>query len=230
MSGRFVVACHTPWFWDLWAVADMPGTWLEVRERAALTPGALSDFSPDLVFFPHWSWVVPEDIWARWACVVLHAAPLPWGRGGSPIQNQIARGRTETEVCALQMTGELDAGPVYARSPLSLLGGGDEIFMRLNRVSLELIRTVVAERPTAAPQAGEALVFRRRRPRQSALPRGATLEQLFDHIRMLDAEGYPPAFLEADGLRLTFRRPALRRGRIDADVTLTLAHDPDAAG
>lgn len=226
MSGRFAIACRTPWFWDLWALAELPGAWLEIRTPAELTPAALEAFNPELVFFPHWSRIVPEAIWSRWSCVVLHAGPLPWGRGGSPIQNQIALGRTETELCALQMTGEVDAGPVYARRALSLLGGGDEVFMRLNRVSLELIAEVVEHRPTPQPQRGQPHVFKRRKPAASALPVGASLEQIFDHIRMLDAEGYPPAFLECDGLRLTFRRPALRRGRIEADVTIEVVPHP----
>ena len=225
MSGRFAIACRTPWFWDLWALAALPGEWLEIRTPDALTAEALADFDPELVFFPHWSRIVPESIWGRWACVVMHAAPLPWGRGGSPIQNQIARGRTDTELCALRMTGTLDGGPVYARQPVSLLGGGDEIFIRLNKAILDLIAHITVERPQPVPQDGEPTVFSRRRPRHSAVPEGLDLEQLFDQIRMLDAEGYPRAFLEHAGFRFELSRPALRRGRIEADVCITAVPD-----
>lgn len=225
--GRFAIACRTPWFWDLFERANLPGEWLEIRTPGELTVAALESFEPDLVFFPHWSRIVPEAIWGRWECVVLHAAPLPWGRGGSPVQNQIARGRTSTELCALRMTDELDAGPVYARQTVSLLGGGDEIFIRLNRASLALLSRVAEERPEPVPQQGEPVVFKRRRPRQSALPTKATLEQVFDHIRMLDAEGYPKAFIDVGSLRLTFSRAALRRGHITADVQIELRTEPE---
>jgi methionyl-tRNA formyltransferase len=47
------------------------------------------------------------------------------------------------------------------------------------------------------------------------------LQALHDFIRMLDAEGYPHAFLEHNGFRYTFRRAALYEGRIVADVTIT---------
>ena len=228
MSGRFAIACRTPWFWDLWALADLPGEWLEIRTPAELTAEALEAFGPEMVFFPHWSRIVEESIWARWSCVVMHAAPLPWGRGGSPIQNQIAQGRTETELCALRMTGTLDGGPVYARCPVSLLGGGDEVFIRLNKAILDLIRQIARDRPEPVAQTGEPTVFARRRPRHSAVPEGLGLEQLFDHIRMLDAEGYPKAFLEHAGFRLELSRPALRRGRIEADVCITQAPDTPA--
>jgi methionyl-tRNA formyltransferase len=221
VSGRFAIACRTPWFWDLWSLADLPGEWLEIRTPADLTVETLGAFGPEMVFFPHWSRIVDASIWSRWPCVVMHAAPLPWGRGGSPIQNQIAQGRTETELCALRMTETVDGGPVYARRTVSLLGGGDEVFIRLNKAILDLTRHVVAERPTPVPQTGEPTVFSRRRPRHSAVPHGLDLAQLFDHIRMLDAEGYPKAFLEHAGFRLELSRPALRRGRIEADVCIS---------
>ena len=37
---------------------------------------------------------------------------------------------------------------------------------------------------------------------------------------MLDAEGYPLAFLDYGGLRFEFSRATLRTGRIVADVTI----------
>ena len=61
--------------------------------------------------------------------------------------------------------------------------------------------------------------FKRRTPEQSRVPEGP-IERLFDHIRMLDAEGYPPAFLEYDCFRFEFSRAALRTGRIMADVMI----------
>jgi len=38
---------------------------------------------------------------------------------------------------------------------------------------------------------------------------------------MLDADGYPLAFLEHAGFRYEFSRASLRDGRIVADVTIT---------
>jgi methionyl-tRNA formyltransferase len=47
------------------------------------------------------------------------------------------------------------------------------------------------------------------------------LEALYDFIRMLDAEGYPKAFIVWHGFRLEFSRAALYNGRVEADVTIT---------
>lgn len=39
---------------------------------------------------------------------------------------------------------------------------------------------------------------------------------------MLDAEGYPQAFLNIGNLRLMFNRASLKKDRILADVTITM--------
>lgn len=219
----YVVACRTGWFWDHFPPeARPPGRWVEIREPSELCADRLAELAPRYVFFPHWSHKVDATIFEAHECVVFHATPLPFGRGGSPIQNMIARGHDATELCALRMTEAFDAGPVYARAPLSLLGGGDEIFDRLARTTVELLAQLVAEEPAPTEQRGEPTPFARRKPHESAVEGIASLHALFDHVRMLDAEGYPRAYLDAGPFRLTFSRPALRRGALDADVRITL--------
>jgi methionyl-tRNA formyltransferase len=66
-------------------------------------------------------------------------------------------------------------------------------------------------------------VFRRRRPEDGDLVRAKSLLQAFDAIRMLDAEGYPPAFVRAGPFRIEFTRASLRTGRVLADARITLA-------
>ncbi len=64
--------------------------------------------------------------------------------------------------------------------------------------------------------------FRRRKPEESQIAKPDSLERLHDFIRMLDAEGYPRAFLTHAGYRFEFSRSALYDGRIVADVQITL--------
>ena len=47
------------------------------------------------------------------------------------------------------------------------------------------------------------------------------LESWHDNIRMMDAEGYPHAFLEIDGIRLEFRRVNKRKNGLIADVFIS---------
>ena len=44
---------------------------------------------------------------------------LPYGRGGSPLQNLIVRGHKHTMISAIKCVKELDAGPIYLKKPLT---------------------------------------------------------------------------------------------------------------
>jgi methionyl-tRNA formyltransferase len=102
--------------------------------RDSLTVETLEKIKPDYVFFPHWSWYIPREIYEKYTCVIFHPSDVPFGRGGSPVQNLIASGHTETVITALRASGELDAGDVYLKRRISLLGGGEEILLRMQDI------------------------------------------------------------------------------------------------
>ena len=182
----------------------------------------LLSLDPEWIFVPHWSHLIPKEIWNRWPTVIFHMTDLPYGRGGSPLQNLIQRGHRSTMLSALRCTAELDAGPVYGKEPLCLLGTAEEIFIRANGLMEVMIEGIVRNRPDPQPQQGEPELFSRRKPEQSNLghcPAG-DLSACYDQIRMLDADGYPHAFLEVHGLRLEFRRVNRRSDGLHADVVI----------
>lgn len=221
---RYVVATIRPWNIAEYRsrISKLPGTWSLVTRPEDLTLARLSRLQPKYVFFPHWSHLVPKSIIERYECVCFHETDLPYGRGGSPIQNLIARGHKKTVVTALQMIEELDAGPVYAKRPLSLHGRADEIYARSAAIVREMIEEIIVRKSKPRPQKGKPTIFKRRTPQQSRIPKKCgSLTHLFDHLRMLDAEEYPRAFLEYGDLRIEFSRAALRTGRIDANVVIT---------
>jgi len=220
----YIVATIRPWHIELYR-RELPfwdGDW-----RLVTTPQELEmlvrKMKPRYIFFPHWSERVPEWIWSSVECVCFHETDVPYGRGGSPVQNLIERGHHATVITALRMIEELDAGPIYAQFPMSLRGLGEEIFIFASYRIAAMIKWIALNEPDPMPQdkAREVIIFKRRTPEQSAIPEKITLLRLFDHIRMLDAEGYPRAFLEYGGYRFEFTRPALRVGRIEADVRIT---------
>ena len=184
--------------------ANLPGNWHLITEPEALVPEKLAAIAPRFIFFPHWSWVVPRDVLERWECVCFHMTDVPYGRGGSPLQNLIVRGHTHTKVTALRMVEALDAGPVYGKIELSLEGAAGVIYERLSEKIYELIDSLIQEEPASEPQRGEPTVFERRTPEQSQLPESGGLRELYDHIRMLDAETYPKGFLQYGEYRLEF--------------------------
>lgn len=175
---------------------------LRIREKNALTRDALEAFGCDWVFFPHWSWIVPPEIHENFRAVIFHMTDLPYGRGGSPLQNLIVRGHTQTKLSALQCEAGLDTGPIYLKRDLSLAGTAEDIFERAARLMLPMIREMVEQDLQPIPQQGEPVVFKRRTPDQSAIDGAATLDAVYDHIRMLDAEGYPHAFAETTTFRI----------------------------
>jgi methionyl-tRNA formyltransferase len=150
---------------------------------------------------------------------------LPFGRGGSPLQNLIVRGHSETVLTALRMTEELDAGPVYLKTRLNLDGSASEIYGRAADLVFDLIGKIVADQPTPKPQQGEVVSFERRKPEDSRLPQRGSLEQLFDHIRMLDAETYPTAFIDSGDYRLEFENAKLDDGVLRAQVAVRIRTD-----
>jgi len=100
-----------------------------------LTLDFLERVDPKYIFFPHWSWVVSEKIYAQYECVVFHMTDLPFGRGGSPLQNLIMRQVYETKITALRVDKEIDAGDVYFKVPFRIsIGSAEEIYIALSDI------------------------------------------------------------------------------------------------
>jgi len=219
----YVVAGSKPWNRRIFdaEIASIPGTWHYVDSREELTLQWLESIRPDHVFFLHWSWKVETAIIEQFDCVCFHMTDVPYGRGGSPLQNLIARGHRATKLTALKMVRELDAGPVYYKEDLSLEGGAEEIYIRATRQAAAMMRRIGEENIRPEPQQGEVEIFKRRSPQQSEIEALADLDSLHDFVRMLDAEGYPKAFLIHEGFRYEFSRAVLYDGRIQADVAIT---------
>ena len=194
-----------------------------ISAPSQLTSEVVSAIDPLWIFVPHWSHLIPESIWGSWPTVIFHMTDLPYGRGGSPLQNLIQRGHSSTVITALRCSAGLDAGDVFLKQPLSLHGSAEEIFLRADGLIEQMIERIVREEPLAKPQQGRSVVFSRRTPAQSDLAscQEGSLSDWFDQIRMLDAESYPHAFLEAHGMRLEFRRVCQRSDGLHADVRIT---------
>jgi len=220
----YVVATIKRWHIKVYdeVIKHYPGEWHLITEPQELTVDKIKSINPKYIFFPHWSHIVPIEILNIATCVCFHETDLPYGRGGSPIQNLIAKGHRETVVTAIKMTEKLDAGPIYLKKPLSLEGLAEEIFIRSAYIIAEMIKTIITENPIPKEQVGKSTFFKRRKPNESKIPIEINnLLDLFDHIRMLDANGYPRAFLENGNFRYEISRPALKTGEIIADVRIT---------
>lgn len=193
------------WLYD--EVTGNPGA----DEYLALVKARL----PTFIFFPYWHWQVPEDLLKSAHCIGFHPTNLPYGRGGSPIQNLILRGVWETKLCMYHMTGEMDAGPVYRKTDLSLEGPAQHIYTELAHKAGEMARWLTdtyeadgCTLPGATPQrpiGPDDEVFKRRGPEDSRLDLATPDYEVANFIRMLDAPWLPHAFVEPrHGLKVEF--------------------------
>ncbi|MCP3924034.1 MAG: methionyl-tRNA formyltransferase [Desulfobacterales bacterium] len=179
-------------------------------------------FDPKFIFFPHWSYIIPDEIFQNFECVIFHMTDLPYGRGGSPLQNLIVRGHEKTVITALKCVKGVDAGPVYLKKTLSLIGSAEEIYIRANSIIEEMICEITQNNMQAVEQEGKITEFKRRTPEQGDWSKMKNLDEVYDYIRMLDAEGYPPAFVKVGPFKLEFTRASRRFGSIISDVCIRM--------
>lgn len=205
-ENNYVVATVHAWNIEMFHLhtKKLPGNWHLFTTPESLTLENLTALAPKYIFFPHWSWLVPEEIISVFDCICFHMTDVPYGRGGSPLQNLILRGHKETKITALKMERSLDTGPVYLKVPLALTGSAQEIFANCSKHIFDMIRFIVELEPSPITQTGPVTEFKRRSPAQSAIPESITLSKIYDFIRMLDADTYPKAFINHGDISITF--------------------------
>ena len=84
---------------------------LDVNDR--VTEEAVTLWRPDLVIAPFLKRRIPDAVWRRHRCIVIHPG-IRGDRGPSALDWAIMNGETEWGVTALQANGEMDAGDVWA--------------------------------------------------------------------------------------------------------------------
>ena len=225
----YAIASHRPWNRTLcFRLERRIGQAFKLIDTPEkLDPDHLRSSEVRTIFFPHWSYKIPASVYNSFECIIFHMTDLPYGRGGSPLQNLIISGHENTVISALRCVETLDSGPVYLKRPLNLNGSAEEIFIRADRIIESMIVTLIEERHEAVPQVGEPTLFKRRRPEQGDWSEVKDLDRVFDYIRMLDATGYPPAFIDVGRFRLFFTRASRRSDAVLSDVRITIRKPGD---
>ncbi len=202
-------------------ISRFAGDWAFIGSKEELTLDRVREVSPRFIFFLHWSWKVPREIVNEFECVCFHMTDVPYGRGGSPLQNLIIRGHSQTKLTALRMVEDFDAGPVYLQRNLSLDGCAEEIYIRGSEMAGDMIQELISNNIVPSPQEGTPTIFKRRKPSESSIPHCETLKEVYDFIRMLDAEEYPTAYLSYKGFRYEFSSAVRYEGKVVANVSIT---------
>ena len=221
---KYIVAGYKSWNREVFEniIKFYTGEWYYFDSSESLTFESIQQINPRYIFFLHWSWKVDKKITDNYECICFHMTDVPYGRGGSPLQNLIIRGHKSTKLTALRMTDEIDAGDVYCKKEMSLEGSSaEEIYIRATFLEAEIIKEIIESNLRPVPQEGKVVIFKRRKKDESEVPDNLSLNELYDFIRMLDAEEYPKAFIEYKGFRYEFYRTTLYNGKIEANVKIT---------
>jgi len=83
-----------------------------------------------------------------------------------------------------------------------------------------MINQIIDKEISPINQSGEVTVFKRRSPELSDISNLESLEEVYNYIRMLDADGYPSAFLETKNLRIEFDKAQLINNKLKSNVTI----------
>ncbi len=200
---NFIICDSKGWFSLDQELLELNQVFL-IKKKENLDLKELKKVDPKYIFFVHWNWKVKEEIYKNFNCILFHTAPLPYGRGGSPIQNLILKEHTSAPVCALKMVKELDAGPIYSKVEISLKGNLSEIFSRLSAAINKLINEIINDKVRPKKQLGETLFFKRLNEKDNEIPSNIDIKKFYDYIRMLDHESYPNAYIKYGRFKIEF--------------------------
>jgi len=169
-----------------------------VRHTASLRGG-------DLLFLVSCCEIVGADVREeyRWA-LVIHASPLPLGRGWSPHVWALIEGAETLTLSLIEAEDKVDTGRVWRQItfPVARHALWQEINHELFTKEIELIDFAVKNCMTVEPeeqcQDREPTYYRRRTPEDSELDPSASIAQQFNLMRVCDPQRYP-AFVRMYG-------------------------------
>ena len=179
----------------------------------------IEKINPKYIFFPHWSWIIPQKIYENYESILFHMTDLPYGRGGSPLQNLITNKIYNTKITAIKVSKELDEGDIYLKEDFDISkGSAKEIYENAsNLIFKKLIPNIIKKNIVPKKQEGDIVLFKRRTPEQSNIKtlNDISINNLYDFIRMLDAPSYPKAYIELDNLKIELSEVIIKDGKLE---------------
>lgn len=222
MQKKIVIASSKKWFFKSENVKKFvkKNNFIILKNKNQITLKYLNKIKPDFIFFPHWSHKVNQKIIKKYNCICFHTAPLPYGRGGSPIQNMILKKFKKSPVCAIKMTNKIDSGPIYLKKMISLSGDLEDIFIRISFAIVQMIKIIIKKRIAPKKQSGEVFNFKRIKKKQSEIKIERNINEIFDKIRMLSAEEYPNAYIKKKNFKIFFTKPIKKNNTISCNAKI----------
>jgi putative two-component system protein, hydrogenase maturation factor HypX/HoxX len=119
---------------------------VELDIADSVTEDAVARWQPDLVIAPFLKRRIPENVWSRRPCWVVHPGP-PGDRGPSALDWAVMDQEAQWGVTVLQANGEFDAGPVCANAGFAMRGASKgEIYRReVIEAAVQAVRDALAK-------------------------------------------------------------------------------------
>jgi putative two-component system hydrogenase maturation factor HypX/HoxX len=108
----------------------------------SVTEEAVALFKPELIVAPYLRRAIPESIWSRHVCLVVHPG-IVGDRGPSALDWALQNGEVEWGVTVLQAEAEMDAGPIWATANFPLRAAKKSSIYR-NEVTQAAVAAVLA--------------------------------------------------------------------------------------
>lgn len=182
------------------------------RLRSEEGRAVLAGFQPDGLLLVAYGQLVPDDLLAIAARPPLNVHPslLPRHRGAAPVASTILAGDPVGGVTLMEMTPELDAGPIVAQWPVPLSGRDTtpELEARLaalaaEQVPAELARWAAGETATQPQDEGAATTIRPFRRADGWIDWSMPAVVVDRRVRAL--QPWPGAWTTLDGRRVHIR-------------------------
>ena len=215
MIKKYVIACSKRWFIDHQIRFVSLKKFVLITEKKKLNLKNLKKINPKYIFFPHWSFILKQEIYKNYYCIGFHSSDLPNGRGGSPIQNQILKGKKNTKITSIKYNQLLDSGDWIYKTKLNLSGDLDDIFKRSSKIIKNQINMIIKNKFKLKKQKGKIYKFKRLKISNSEIKKNESkLINIYDKIRMLDSEEYPRAYFKLGKIRIELSEAKYLKNKI----------------
>ena len=123
------------------------------------------NFKPDMVVVVSYGVILRDNVLSSAPVINVHPSDLPKYRGPSPIRSAIYNGDTQSAVCLMQVTSEMDAGAVYMRRSfdIDINDTNDIIESKVSQIGSEMLLEYLSapDNYTGNPQNGEPTFTRK---------------------------------------------------------------------
>jgi len=158
----------------------------------------------DVVFILSYHKIIPNNILLKNKHnIVIHASPLPKGKGWAPLFWQILEGKNKIVFTMFEASNGVDNGNIYMQKVLKLTGYElhDEIREKQAKLTINMCKEFIDnydKYKNPIPQSGKESFYTKRTSQDSELDIDKTIKEQFNLLRIVDNENYP-AFFYMDG-------------------------------